>query len=135
VNHPSGGRSVKLEDLFNGASSKDVREKNPIKQSDEMVLTPAMLKNTNVKLSNDSVEYKGQQSLSNNSNNTPQLSPPLLSSHLIDSVSSKLLKPDAHKQPVLSMEQLKQTLVHLLQNNADFLHCIHSAYLNGVNRT
>ena len=34
----------------------------------------------------------------------------------------------------LTMEQLKQTLVHLLQNDADFLHSIHSAYVNGISK-
>lgn len=140
ANRPSTGRLVKLEDLFNEVSSNNVRDQTPSKVKEDMVLTPAMLKNPNgsVKLTNESSEFKAPQqqpSVNSNSNHTPQLSPPLLSSHLMDSMSSKLHKPDAHKQPILSMEQLKQTLVHLLQNNADFLHCIHSAYLNGVNRT
>jgi hypothetical protein len=30
------------------------------------------------------------------------------------------------------MEQLKRTLIHLLENDADFLHSIHSAYVRGV---
>lgn len=34
----------------------------------------------------------------------------------------------------LTMEQLKQTLVHLLQNDADFLHSIHSAYVNAISK-
>jgi hypothetical protein len=36
--------------------------------------------------------------------------------------------------PTLTMEQLKQTLIHLLQTDADFLHSIHNAYIAAVNR-
>jgi hypothetical protein len=34
----------------------------------------------------------------------------------------------------LTMEQLKQTMIHLLQTDADFLHSIHNAYIASVNR-
>jgi hypothetical protein len=34
----------------------------------------------------------------------------------------------------LTMEQLKQTLIHLLQTDADFLHSIHNAYIAAVKK-
>lgn len=139
ANISSGARSVKLEDLFNGAASSSSLDqtKSPVKHSKEMVLTPAMLKNPkgSIKLANESVESKSQQSFLSNSNSTPQVSPPLLSSHLMDSMTSKLHKPDAQKQIVLNKEQFKQTLINLLQKDADFVNKIHSAYLDVINRT
>lgn len=34
----------------------------------------------------------------------------------------------------LTMEQLKQTLIYLLQNDADFLHMIHTTYVNMIKK-
>lgn len=34
----------------------------------------------------------------------------------------------------LSMEQLKQTMIYLLKNNADFLHAIHTAYVENIKK-
>ncbi|KAF7495711.1 mRNA-decapping enzyme 1A [Sarcoptes scabiei] len=34
----------------------------------------------------------------------------------------------------LSMEQLKKTLIHLLKNDADFLHAIHTAYVENIRK-
>ncbi|KAI1289203.1 mRNA-decapping enzyme 1B [Halotydeus destructor] len=34
----------------------------------------------------------------------------------------------------LSMEELKRTMIHLLKNDADFLHTIHSAYVDGFGK-
>lgn len=44
-------------------------------------------------------------------------------------VVAPLPQPSVVQRPI-SMEHLKQTLISLLQNDADFLHAIHTAYLN-----
>lgn len=41
---------------------------------------------------------------------------------------------DGDKPMYLSMEQLKKTLIYLLQNNADFLHMIHTAYVSEIRK-
>ena len=146
VKGQSTSRSVNLQDLFNGASQEhQQREKSPVKQSaEELVLTPAMLKN--LKPGKVGLEENTESERSVNDLECPaivgpivrQPSPPVLSTQLLSGVTSKLYKPDAYKQqqqPVLSMEQLKQTLVYLLQNDADFLHHIHSTYVSVLQRS
>ena len=46
-----------------------------------------------------------------------------------------MVSKDNSKGPSpLTMEQLKQTLIHLLQSDADFLHSIHSAYIQAIKK-
>lgn len=99
----------------------------------ELVLTPALLK------------------LNGKPNNERQLSPPILSSTTVN--PEQIYRPTPTTQfnnteyvspfhakstpalnapNTLTMEQLKKTLIHLLQNDADFLHTIHTAYSQNV---
>lgn len=98
----------------------------------ELVLTPALLK------------------LNGKPNNERQLSPPILSStvnpeqiyrptptqfNTTEYVSPFQGKqtPALNQQPnLLTMEQLKQTLIYLLQNDADFLHKIHTTFSQSI---
>lgn len=66
----------------------------------------------------------------------------LLQSHNIPA-NSTLLEPqksfnnnknEAGKAMYLSMEQLKKTMIYLLQNDADFLHSIHSTYCEAIKK-
>lgn len=129
-----GSRSVNLQELFNGAAATTSGQPDAHgepKPLEEMMLTPAMFKNLKPgrageeELSAPCAPIKAEPPMR-------QASPPLLSQQLLH--SSKLFKPDACKQAALSMEQLKQTLVYLLQTDADFLHHIHSTYVNSLHR-
>ena len=43
-------------------------------------------------------------------------------------------KSDSENSLYLTMEQLKKTMIYLLQNDADFLHSIHTAYVTAIKK-
>ena len=129
-----------IANLANSFADKAAVDKTPIKskaliENDaDLVLTPALLK------------QNGTKSISDDSR---ALSPPILSSqpqeqlyrptptqfnHSTNEFTSPFQATRSFSQQpsILTMEQLKQTLIHLLQNDADFLHTIHSAYKQNV---
>ena len=131
-----------IANLTNSFAEKLVADKTPVKskaaiENDaDLVLTPALLKqngSTGKSISED----------------PRALSPPILSSqpqeqlyrptptqfnHSTNEFSSpfQATRPFGQQPNTLTMEQLKQTLIYLLQNDADFLHNIHSTYKQSV---
>lgn len=155
-------RTLDLQELFNSTTKPSVitnlsqsfmdksssEIKTPIKTrvdsfneqiATDLVLTPAFLK----------------QNGNSTNGDQRQSSPPILSSQqpeplnslyrptpttnqfnsTNDFISSFQARPTSINQTnLLTMEQLKQTLIHLLQNDADFLHSIHTAYTEVQNK-
>lgn len=66
------------------------------------------------------------------STNTTDCPKPM--SSLPHALAAKLHKTNSDGPLHLTMEQLKQTLVYLLQNDADFLHTIHTAYVSQIKK-
>jgi len=149
-------RTLDLQELFNSSSKPSVVnnlsnsfiEKTPIKprldsfneqNAGDLVLTPALLKQ-------------------NGTSSDRQLSPPILSSQQpsdqlyrptpttqFSTNDHQFISPFQTNRPtslsqqqtpnvpnILTMEQLKQTMIYLLQNDADFLHTIHTTYKQNV---
>lgn len=93
------------------------------------VITPAMLTDHNSKSKTNTTETLNTLLLNQKTTQSPIPFTPIATNYLSNSVSEK-----SGGIPSLTMEQLKQTLVHLLQNDADFLHSIHNAYIASINR-
>lgn len=124
---------------------KLVADKTPAKSraviepdAGDLVLTPALLKQNGTSSAAKSI-----------GDDQRATSPPILSSqpqeqlyrptptqfnHSTNEFTSpfQATRPFGQQPGTLTMEQLKQTLIHLLQNDADFLHTIHSAYKQSV---
>lgn len=148
-------RTLNVQELFNSTSKPSVianltnsfasklaaditpiKSKAPIESDADLVLTPALLKQNG-----STAKSIGEDPRA--------LSPPILSSqpqeqlyrptptqfnHSTNEFSSpfQATRPFGQQPNTLTMEQLKQTLIYLLQNDADFLHSIHSTYKQSV---
>ena len=105
----------------------------------DLVLTPALLK------------QNGNSTATKSIIDERPLSPPILSSQPQEQLyrptptqfnsTNEFVSPfqttaarssAANQTNALTMEQLKQSLIYLLQNDADFLHTIHTAYKQNV---
>ncbi|RWS05640.1 mRNA-decapping enzyme 1A-like protein [Dinothrombium tinctorium] len=152
----SGQKSVDIQDLFATASIVQASKPNPLLLPNHVTKTPhdsgshnIDQNKTNQSISLDDVltpellaKQKPKTVEINNTNpvvnlNTPQRSPPIIVSQqptaLFRPTPTNMSASAQHNLP-LTMEQLKQSLIYLLQNDADFLHVIHSTYLNAFHK-
>ncbi|XP_054161488.1 mRNA-decapping enzyme 1A-like [Oppia nitens] len=128
--------SLRVHDLFQTAGQTmpviptEAFVQNP-EDLDDDVITPAMLTNQSSKTNAKEIGVQSSTVL-----NQPQTMALNVNTSYNQNFLPQLMvnKDKVPPSGVLSMEQLKQTLVYLLQNDADFLHSIHTAYVNGVQK-
>lgn len=141
-------RSVNLKDLFEShlnISNANTNEMSTPLKGDDIVIDPdtpyQFLREENVKnnfplnisKSNNSTinlsEVKDSKSSQDNFIKQPQFP---ANSSLFDPKTPKA--NESESSMYLTMEQLKKTMIYLLQNDADFLHSIHTTYVNAIKK-
>lgn len=140
--------NVKVEDLFGTSLNNSTETSTPLKTDNE-------------KIKNDVhfPQFKNEEKIIDKmtnlsvSNFEPPKETPKIATPLIDALfdhqklpannfqfeskarESKPTKQKDSENPLyLSMEQLKKTMIYLLQNDADFLHSIHTTYVNEIKK-
>lgn len=148
-------RSLNLKDLFESqltvsssdAFSTPLKGNEPIFPVKQEPVTPYQyLRDESAKNNNNS--FSTPRASQANLISTPEVKPPpvvlesMLQPHKLAASAAALYEANknAHKSndtetPLyLTMEQLKKTLIYLLQNDADFLHTIHTAYVGAIKK-
>lgn len=153
-------RTLNVQELFNTTSKPSVianlansfaidklvaAEKTPAKSRatiepdiSDLVLTPALLKqngtSSTMRTTGDDQRATSPPMLSSQPQEQLYRPTPTQFNHSTNEFTSpfQATRPFGQQPSILTMEQLKQTLIHLLQNDADFLHTIHSAYKQSV---
>jgi len=147
-------RTLQVKDLFESQmASLSIAPKAPIPQEPNQqnfddcllndVITPAMLNDQSSKSKPNASEPTNTIIQSQKVSQSPiifsqpQQAQPVLGAsafgqNYLPTIVSNTDRSGAIQS--LTMEQLKQTLIYLLQNDADFLHSIHNAYTASVNR-
>ena len=127
-----------IANLANSFADRLAADKTPIKsrttiESDaDLVLTPALLKQngSTAKSISDDPRAPSPPVLSSQPQEQLYRPTPTQLNHSTNEFTSpfQATRPFSQQPTTLTMEQLKQTLIQLLQNDADFLHTIHSTY-------
>jgi len=138
-------RSVNLKDLFesqlsisNSNAVTPLKGEDPIAVKPEPVTPYQFLREEKIKNiatpsasnSNHTVVDPKDSILKSFDTFHPQKGAP--NSNLFEQKTPKTA--DAEAPMYLTMEQLKKSLIYLLQNDADFLHSIHTAYVSAIKK-
>lgn len=124
----------KFQSITSGNSAVEKKILAEEGQKNDVVLTPQMLDEQRAEGTRLNTQTSAPSSVLLNSPLTPSHSnirTPIQANVFEQQLNLLEIDRVARIKP-LTMEQLKQTLVHLLQNDADFLHTIHTAYLSNI---